>query len=100
MNEARLYVDFNEMIENDLVLLSKTDIKKDSQGNEIELKEGLKVKIYCEDTDENDNDDYLLAEGVVERNIYSEIYSWTSNAKWNCRINERGIYHESDDMKV
>ena len=43
MKEARLYVDFNEMIDDDLVLLSKTDFKKDSQGNLIELKEGLKL---------------------------------------------------------
>ncbi|WP_185969078.1 hypothetical protein [Carboxylicivirga sp. M1479] len=45
MKEARLYLDFKEMIEEDLVLLSKTDFKKDSEGNTIELSEGLRVKL-------------------------------------------------------
>ena len=44
MKEPRIYVDFNEMIEDDLVLLSKTDIKLDSAGKRIELLAGAKVK--------------------------------------------------------
>lgn len=35
MDKARIYVDFNEMVDPNTVLLSKDDIKTDSQGNEI-----------------------------------------------------------------
>ena len=91
MDEARLRVDFNEMIENNLVLLSKQDTKIDSKGNTIHLKEGLEIKIYEEDFDENNNPDNLIAEGKVELNTYKDKYSWTSACKWNCRINSTGI---------
>lgn len=97
MKEPRIYVDFNEMIEENLILLSKTDFKLDSGGNVVELKEGMSVKIYSDDLDENNNVDNLIAVGIVELNKYREIYSWTAAAKWNCRINERGIYQESDE---
>lgn len=93
MKEPRIYVDFNEMIEDNLVLLSQTDYKLDSEGNEIELKEGMFIKIYCDDTDE----DIMIAEGVVELNKYREVYSWTAAVKWNCRINDKGIHYESDE---
>ena len=43
MKEPRLYVDFNEMLAPDLVLLSKEDTKVDSHGHVVHLREGLKV---------------------------------------------------------
>jgi hypothetical protein len=70
MKEPRIYVDFNEMIEDNLVLLSKADFKLDSDGNVVELKEGMFVKIYSDDLDENNNEDNLIAEGIVELNKY------------------------------
>ncbi len=90
MKEPRILVDFNELIENNLVLLSKTDFKKDSAGNVIELKEGMNVKIY-EYNDYGCEKEFLLAEGVVELNKSGcfEI------CKWNCRINESGIVVKS-----
>lgn len=94
MKEARLNVDFSEMIEEDLVLLSKTDHKKDSEGNAIELKEGLKVKIYSDDLNSCNEKDNLIAEGIVEVNTDK---SWSNDAKWNCRINKAGIYNESQE---
>ncbi len=92
MKEARLYVDFNEMIEDDLVLLSKTDFKEDSKGNTVKLKEGLKVKIYSDDLSGCSEEDNLIAEGIVELNTHA---GWINEAKWNCRINKAGIYNES-----
>lgn len=93
MKEPRIYVDFNEMLEDNLVLLSKFDTKKDSEGNEILLYEGLRVKIYENDVDDSNQEDNLIAEGFVELNNSDE--SWAKNAKWNCRIDEDGIYNES-----
>ena len=47
----RLYVDFNEMVAPDLVLLSQTDSKEDSNGNPISLVEGVEVKVFSDDED-------------------------------------------------
>ena len=43
MDRPRLYVDFNEMVEPDLVLLSQGDEKGDSSGTLVQLREGLRV---------------------------------------------------------
>lgn len=96
MKEARIYVDFNEMVEDNLVLLSKTDFKSDSEGNQIEMEEGLKVKVYSDDINDKNEVDNLIADGVVELNTYREKYGWTAAAKWNCRIDENGIQNESE----
>ena len=84
------------MIEDNLVLLSKRDTKEDSDGNLIEFKEGITVKIFHPNKDDNGKEDNLIAEGIVELNTCGDKYSWTASAKWNCRINEEGIYHESE----
>ncbi len=96
MKEARLYVDFKEMMEEDLVLLSKTDFMTDSDGNNIELYEGLHVKIYDNDLSSCSKIDNLIAEGTVELNTN---IAWTNEAKWNCRIDKLGIYNESQKSK-
>lgn len=93
MKEARIYVDFNEMLEDNLVLLSKTDIKKDSEGNDVTLYEGLVVKIYMHDINDEGFEDNLIAEGIVELNTHDA--SWAKLAKWNCRINKNGICNKS-----
>ena len=95
MKQARIYVDFNEMIEENLVMLSETDIKEDSKGNKIELKEGLKVKLYSDDLCGCNESDNLIADGVVELNTGN----WGREPKWNCRINKQGIYNESQKVK-
>jgi hypothetical protein len=93
MKEARLYVDFNEMLDHNLVLLSKNDLIKDSEGNDVILYEGLKVKIYEENFNDLNEEDNLIAEGIVELNTSKA--DWAKNVKWNCRINNLGIYCES-----
>jgi hypothetical protein len=89
---ARIYVDFNEMIDFNLVLLSQKDTKLNSEGVEIELSEGLKIDIYMDDEQMNGFKDNLIASGIVERNR-SGLFEI---AKWCCRIDENGIQHESD----
>ena len=96
MKEARLYIDFNEMIEEDLFPLSKTDFKTDSEGTLIDLYEGLHVKIYDTDFSSCSKIDNLIAEGTVELNTN---IAWTNEAKWNCRIDKSGIYNESQKSK-
>lgn len=96
MIEARIYVDFSEMIEDNLVLLSKSDTVIDSQGNTIKLKEGLKVKLYSDDLSGCTEKDNLIADGVVVLNTNN---MWMQDAKWNCRLNVHGIYNESQETK-
>ncbi|MDD5184738.1 MAG: hypothetical protein PHS84_05690 [Paludibacter sp.] len=85
-------VDFSEMIEDNLVLLSETDTIVDSKGKTINLKEGLKVTVYAHDLSSCGKVDPLIAEGIVELNTQG---GWTSGFKWNCRIDNKGIYNKS-----
>ena len=95
MKKARIYVDFNEMLEEDLVPLSSMDIMEDSKGNSIVLKEGLRVNIYSDDFSGCNQKDNLIADGIVELNNYA---GNSNNVKWNCRINKAGIYNESQEV--
>lgn len=92
VSTPRLYVDFNEMFAKDLVLLSKDDTKINTHGNVIHLSEGLRVAIYSDDADADGKPDNLIAEGIVERNTTG----WRPTIKWCCRIDTKGIRHESD----
>ena len=46
MDKPRIKVDFNELMEKDLVLLSKTDEVEDSTGQKITLQVDKPVAIY------------------------------------------------------
>ena len=91
MDKPRIRVDFNELIQNDLVLLSQTNIVSDSDGNELLLSEGLPVSIYEFNDYKDGTDEYLFADGVAERNDPKENGDWTKIVKWCCRINKNGI---------
>ena len=94
MEQARIPVDFNEMLAPDLVLLSKTDARTNSAGETIILHEGLAVHVYEADSDADGKPDNLIADGTVERNVSTA--SWAVAAKWCCRINKEGIRHEAE----
>jgi hypothetical protein len=87
------YVDFNEMIEPNLVLLSVDDSTTDVNGVMVLLKEGLQVAVYSDDLDENGNVDNLMATGVVEKNVTT---GWGRHVKWCCRIDGDGIRSQSE----
>lgn len=93
--KARIYVDFNEMIDDTTVLLSAGDSKIDSHGNEIIFFEGMPISIYSEDVNEDGNSDNLVAEGIVIKMDLSQYPKW-KHVKWCCRIKAQGIVHESD----
>lgn len=88
-----IYVDFNHMVEPDLVVLSSTDSVLDASGVLVLLSVGLRVSVYTDDLDENGNIDNLVANGVVEQNVASD---WSSWAKWCCRIDRDGIRPQSE----
>jgi len=87
MNKPRIKVDFNELLEEDLVLLSKTDERQDSKGNVIKLSIGIPVSIYEFNRYDDGLEEYLFADGVVELNTIQK----NPVAKWCCRIDKNGI---------
>jgi len=91
--KPEFYVDFNEMVESDLVLLSSVDVKRTSDDADIELREGMEIIIYMDDFTDDGRRDNLVAEGVVERNHSSD---WSAHVKWCCRIDLNGIRHQSE----
>lgn len=86
-DRPRIRVDFNEMVEQDVVLLAKSDEVVDSSGERIVLREGLRVYLYMDDADERGNPRPLLASGVAERNDAND---WSRMARWRCRIDKWG----------
>ncbi|MCV9929877.1 hypothetical protein OIU83_19610 [Flavobacterium sp. LS1R49] len=93
--KSRIYVDFDEMIDFDLVLLSQKDTKLNSADIEVELSEGMGIDIYMDDEQANGFKDNLIASGIVERNR-SGLFEIS---KWCCRIDENGIQHESEEIE-
>ncbi|MBR1125619.1 hypothetical protein JQ628_29135 [Bradyrhizobium lablabi] len=94
MTRPKFCVDFNELIERDLVALSMSDEKTCSTGEKILLQDGLAIEIYSnDDLDDSGEPDTLIASGVVERN---SARGWAEAIRWCCRIDELGIRHESD----
>lgn len=98
VDQARIYVDFNEMVDHNTVLLSKDDTKIDSQGNVITFYEGMPVGIYSDDISDNGEVDHLIAEGIATKKNLSN-YPYWQHVKWCCRINLDGMIHESDLKK-
>ena len=87
LDRPRIEVDFNDMIAQDLLLLWRGDILVDSSGERIEMREGLRVYLYCDDSDDNGQPSYLLATGIVGRHQATD---WSAKGKWRCRIDEWG----------
>jgi len=96
--KARIYVDFNELVDYDIVLLSKDNTKIDSQGNMITFYEGMPVSIYSNDIAENGQMENLVAEGIAIKQDLSSNPHW-KHVKWCCRIDSNGIMHEFDLRK-
>jgi hypothetical protein len=83
LDRPRIVVDFNEMVEQDVVLLSRDDWREDSSGIIVRLRDGLRVFLYMSDASESGEPANLLATGVVEQN---DAKDWSSAVKWRCRI--------------
>ncbi len=105
LDKARVWLDFNEFCtinENGdpIYLFSQADIVNDSEGNDIELYEGMKVSVFDYDLDISNKPDALLAEGVIVKN-FLEYYP---NVKWLIRLikkkednsKEKYVYWMSD----
>lgn len=97
LDKPRMWIDFNELVDCETFLLSRVDIIGDSNGDAIELSEGLGISIFDKDIGEDGSPDNILAEGVVTLNTTS-LYS---DVKWLVKLisNEshaKTVYKMSD----
>ena len=98
MDKARISVDFNEMVDHNIVMLSQTDVRTDSYGRIVTLYEGMPISIYEEDIYENGEVEYLIAEGIVIKHDL-DAYPLFSHVKWICLIDSNGIQNKSEWRK-
>ncbi|MFT3713588.1 MAG: hypothetical protein QM817_38515 [Archangium sp.] len=85
LDRPRVRVLFEDMVETDVVPLSRTDEVFDSSGTRIVLSAGLRLHLYEEDVEDGKRG-YLLATGIAERNDPAP--EWNRHARWRCRIDE------------
>lgn len=81
----RFLIDFNEMVEADLVLLSQADVRLDVNGLPVRLSKGMRIEV---------TEDALVARGTAEPNVDGP--DWTRAAAWCCRIDADGIRREAE----
>lgn len=65
---SRFEVDFNEVIEPDLIMLSQTDARKDIAGVQVMLLETLAIEVQDQNLCPDGTQEILFAHGVVEAN--------------------------------
>ncbi len=86
LDKARIWLDFNECCsydeESEFYLFSQADIVNDSDGNDVELYEGMKVSVFDDDLDESNQPDAILAEGIIIKNTLENY----PNVKWLIRL--------------
>ena len=95
MKKARIYVDLNEMVTDDIVLLSKGDTKVDSMGSIITFYEGMPVSLYSDDASDSGEIDNLIFEGTAIKYDLERYPEWR-HVKWCARIDWNSLMHESD----
>lgn len=98
MDRTKVCVDFNELIADNIIMLSQTDTKIDSQGNPVTLYEGMPISIYEESIYDDGEIEYLIAEGTVIKHDFNK-YPYFPYVKWLCRIDANGIQNRPELRK-
>ena len=97
LDKPRICVDFNEMIGDNMILLSKEDTKTDSSGNIVSFSEGMPIGIYSDDNlDENDQIDCIIADGIAVRTPPE--WKCYSHVKWCCKVIGKYSYMSDDGI--
>jgi hypothetical protein len=89
----RIAVDFNELLEPDLVLLARDDQRSDTAGGLVAMFAGRTVHLVMDDLDGAGAPDPLLATATVEAASHRPL---TRGAKWCGRLTAAGLRHRSD----
>lgn len=92
VSNLKVRADFNGLF-GDVLCLSHEDFCLAENGAVVNLKNGLKLTAFEIDSDENGQRNDLLAHGVVES---SPEWLKCNGSKWILRIDESGVFHESD----
>lgn len=94
---TRVHGDFNGVFNDkggQLLCLSHKDTCVDAKGQEVVLREGMRLTAFAEDDfDEHGNPDYIIASGIVE---CSPDWLRCSGSRWVLRIDQDGVRRESD----
>ena len=95
LDKPRIWLDFNEFCAVDeadgalVYLFSQADIVNDSDGNDVELFDGMEVSVFDHDLDDSGRPDALLADGVVIRNVL--VLRQYPAVKWLVRLVKSGV---------
>ncbi len=82
----RIRVDFNELLDSNLVLLAQGHRVICEDGSELELQAGLPVIAFEYNEYADGTTEYLYVQGRAERNDSAQNGEWTSKAQWCCRF--------------
>lgn len=97
LDKVRIWLDFNEfcMMDKDgetpIYLFSQADIVNDSDGNDVELYDGMEVSVFDNDLDILNRPDALLADGVIMRNFLGQY----PKVKWLIKLTKNKV-HKKD----
>ena len=77
LDKVRIWLDFNELCTEDdqgnpIYLFSQADLVNDSDGNDVELYEGMEVSVFDNDLDDWGQTDAILAEGIIIKNTLKD----------------------------
>lgn len=78
-------VDFNEMVDDNAVLLSREDQRRDVDGQLVTMRAGARIRVQVDDLDEAVRPSMLSAVGIIEPNAVPDGH-WASHVRWRCRI--------------
>jgi len=102
LDKPRIWLDFNGFCavsqdgEAPIYLFSQADIVNDSEGNDVELYEGMEVSVFDDDLDSLNRPDALLADGVVIRNFFAQY----PRVKWLIRLIKNKVRRRSGEDYV
>lgn len=88
LDKPRVWVDFNELCADDnIYLFSQADIVNDSEGNDVELYEGMKISVFDNDLNEWNKPDAILAEGIIIKNVFKT----HPQVKWLLKLTKSSV---------
>jgi hypothetical protein len=90
MANPRVYADFQNLDGANQLRLTCAGTTRDLRRLGLELREGLALTLYTDDTDDRGRPDELLADGVVRYNADEQC--WVAEVDWGA------VRHASEDV--
>ncbi|MDQ6787940.1 MAG: hypothetical protein M3033_14130 [Acidobacteriota bacterium] len=96
MEIVKIRADFNGLF-GEVLCLSHEDFSLTEDKIKVKLHEGMKITAFDEDLGDDGKRDDLIANGIVEP---APDWLKCDGSKWILRIDENGVYHQSDLTKT